>query len=452
MPSLGHVLWDNIALADHRAGRTALVDNSTGRWWVVRTDAVLSALSSEASAKSYAAQLSQHTTLPLYRSPTNPRTYVIYKLTDKCNYSCTYCYDRDFARKKNGSKRNLAIRTFLEKKAHEEPGSKIGILFHGGEPLLEFNEIHDLLRYCAQKSEIEISFSLQTNASLLDQEKFRILDKFRVGMCFSIDGVDAEANRLRVNKYDENCYSLVRNKIATISGLTPENAGLLFTIGAHNIGSVCDAIIQAQADGFRSVSFSFMHSLNKSCVPATPKEILELYKALITATTNGRLHSLAVWSLIDWIKKIITGTSDSVCHSSPCGAGRSLLTISPSGEFAPCDSLFSDEFYFDSYQSYLQGRLTSEPFRALLDRSVDVIDGCNTCDVRSLCNGTCPGNANLSAGSVSTIDRDECKIQYELIKELIWALSDPVIGETLLSYVRSHSDQREQFLAAKAVQ
>ena len=443
MPTLTQPLADGVFAADYRDARTVLFDTTSPRWWVVDSEVFRKASASRAEAESFVSTLrnSGQPTVQIQQVLPPKSFYVIYKLTDKCNFGCTYCYDRNFTRKLDPEKRNQTVRNYLTQLQQNNPGAAVNILFHGGEPLLEFQEITDLLAFGETLRGIKIAYSLQSNASLLDQEKVGLLRSHSVGLCFSVDGVQASDNILRVNNYNPNCYELIKRKIRQV-GLATDCVGLLFTIGAHNVTTVCESIKRAEEDGFTSISFSFMHDIDRATVPATPEQVSLLYKDLIMRVAAGDFLSIAVWTLIDWILRLTFGHATSVCNASPCGAGRSLISILPNGEVSPCDSLFSDEFIFKDVESYEKGRTLAQPFVDLLQRHTDTLVDCSSCDVRRFCNGTCPGSAALSSGTVKSVNANECAIHYSLIKEIVWMLADSTAGPRLLNYARHHTDRR----------
>jgi uncharacterized protein len=321
-------------------------------------------------------------------------------------------------------------------------------LFHGGEPLLEFDEIQNCLSYCAAKSGTTIRYAIQSNASLLDQRKYDLLRRHGVGLCFSVDGTDERANRLRVNAYDQNCYRLLLDKTARIAGLSPGSVGLLFTVGAHNADSLLASICRAQADGFRSVSFSLMHAVTPDAVATSAASLLRLYLRIVDGIQDGAISDVAVWPVINWIRKVIYGKSDSVCYSSPCGAGRNLITVLPSGELSPCDSIFSHAYYHANLQQFKAAQNRPSKLRSLTGRTVDGLRMCKDCDVRVFCNGTCPGNAILQHATADAVHEEECLFQYELIRAFIWKLCSPASRGRLLEYVKRHVADREMLISA----
>lgn len=443
MPSLFEPLALGIQVTERRDNKVALFDTRTSNWWIVQADQLDRATSSPTKAEAFAEKL---------RSGLDPRTsdnsyvanqkfYVVYKLTDKCNFGCTYCYDKNFARQKNVEKRNSTIRKYLLQIQEHVPNAEVNILFHGGEPLLEFEEIKSLIAFGCKLS-IKISYSIQSNASLLDQAKFDFFKENSVGLSFSVDGASARSNRLRINRYDQNCYALLKQKISLINGLSQDKVGLLLTIGEHNADEVAESVFNMQNDGFRSASFSLMHSVSDHAIPATPEKIVDLYLRLLRDIVDKKIDTMALWSVIEFITKLTFGKTSSVCGSSPCGAGRTLISVMPSGEVSPCDSLFSEQYIFSDLETYGESRLTSHAMLNLSKRSVDTLPGCSDCDVRRFCNGTCPGNSNLATGQISIPHAGECHVHYAIIRELVWLLASPTAGGRLVEYARRHVDQR----------
>ena len=440
MPTLEQGIGDGIFVADYRDERALLFDTTQPRWWVVNEKEVQSVAGRDALVRRLRSDAP-----PRRNNASRPQYYAIYKLTDRCNYTCSYCYDRNFTRKRDSLKRNRAVRDYLLQLSQASPESDVTILFHGGEPLLEFDEIRDVVRFSSELTGLRITFSLQTNVSLLDRAKFDFLREHRVGLSVSVDGVGAGPNQLRQNGYDPDCYRLLLRKIAEIPDLAPGSVGLLMTIGAHNVATAASDIVQAQRDGFRSVSFSLMHKIDQGTQPAAPSEIVELYGTLMDGVVAGELTGLAAWPLIELLEISLFGRGNSFCSTSPCGAGRNLISILPSGEIAPCDSLFSADFMFAGHDAYSLGKSDSAAFRDLLERSTSTLVVCQTCDVRQFCNGTCPGNALLSEGTVKAVAPGECDLHYRLARMVAWRLAEPGDLEALLAYLRRHVDARRGF-------
>jgi radical SAM protein with 4Fe4S-binding SPASM domain len=133
-----------------------------------------------------------------------------------------------------------------------------------------------------------------------------------------------------------------------------------------------------------------------------------------------------------------------MCLTSPCGAGRQVIALYPSGEVGPCDSIFDPQLLFEGVERY-EAEKQATALMGLLHRDVDTLKPCSTCDVKRLCNGTCPGNAHLSEGSVMNVDPFECTLNFELIRGLMVRLADPHY-QPFVDYCRNQIHSRRQYL------
>jgi len=116
---------------------------------------------------------------------------LVLNTTYKCNFNCSYCPTV----KKNESMSieiaKKSVDLLLKKKM-----SFYEIKFFGGEPLLEFDLVKDIISYALSKSN-NIKFMLTTNGSLLDEEKIKFFLDNDVDLRVSIDGTEKfqELNR-----------------------------------------------------------------------------------------------------------------------------------------------------------------------------------------------------------------------------------------------------------------
>lgn len=448
MPSLDWRVSGDVYVADRRGPDYLLVNRGTGAWAVSNLAGVAQMEIAEAR-QTLPAELRQ----VLHENPQWPPALhqqdndlqpliLIYKLTDKCNYRCTYCYDRSIAKPRNADRRSTAVREFLERTLPIRP---VMLLFHGGEPLLEFQEIRQLVLDMQHHPHERLLYSLQTNLSRMDQEKMDFFLEHRFGISVSLDGHTREMNRLRSVQGRPDPYELLKAKIRDLNGLRADRMGLLLTVGTHNVNQLTDALIAFQEDGFKSVSFSFMQEVEPGTECATPEMLAASMVDIARAIVDGRLDSLACMTLVQWVMRIAYGRSGYVCLGSPCGAGSTVATVLANGDIGPCDSIYSDAFYRKSVDDYFEAVANDALFRQLRGRSVRTMEPCSTCDVQAHCNGTCPGSANLTEGGIHTVDPHECAFHYQWIREVLWLLCDPDAGPRLMSYCHRHLAEKKAY-------
>ena len=102
---------------------------------------------------------------------------VLIKLGNKCNHSCSYCH----ASKNKEFGFNRDILAFLK---NMELG-KVG--FGGGEPLMYFDKIKEIVEYL---DNISIFYKFTTNGSLLTEDIVRFLNVHGFAVGISYDGTD----------------------------------------------------------------------------------------------------------------------------------------------------------------------------------------------------------------------------------------------------------------------
>lgn len=157
------------------------------------------------------------------------RLQVIYKISERCNLNCSYCYyyhagdSSALSRPALVSQANVrALATWLARGCRDLGIPRVQIAFHGGEPMLmraaAFAEL------CATFVEalapdIELGFSIQSNGTLLTDGWLEALGRFRVHVGISIDGDQADHDRHRLDHQGRSRFAAteaaIRRLIAT---------------------------------------------------------------------------------------------------------------------------------------------------------------------------------------------------------------------------------------------
>ncbi len=138
-----------------------------------------------------------------------------------CNLNCSYC----FAKKDNYlSDNNLKMDFNIAKNAidflikHKGSNKNLNITFFGGEPLLNFDLIIEVLNY-SEKIEKEtgakFSFSLTTNGTLLDKKKYDLI-KDKVEIMISIDGTKEIHDQNRKFKNGYPSWDLIMSNLHSL--------------------------------------------------------------------------------------------------------------------------------------------------------------------------------------------------------------------------------------------
>ena len=104
----------------------------------------------------------------------------------------------DFVIANSGSRKNIEIDLF------------------GGEPLMAFDTIKEIVDYAREQEKIynkNIRFTMTTNATLLNDENMKYLDENMGNLVLSIDGRKEINDKVRVRVDGSGCYDSILPKI-----------------------------------------------------------------------------------------------------------------------------------------------------------------------------------------------------------------------------------------------
>src|SRR3989344_3681222 len=132
-------------------------------------------------------------------------------MSEACNFRCTYCIhfnNLETSDRINTPKKFMRFDTAKETvdrylKILRGHGKRVAEMnFGGGEPLLAWPVIKQVLEYCraTYSSEFEFRFSINTNASLITLEIAVTLKEHRVEIASSLDGLREGNDRVRLTK------------------------------------------------------------------------------------------------------------------------------------------------------------------------------------------------------------------------------------------------------------
>ncbi len=304
---------------------------------------------------------------------------VVFRLTDYCNLACAYCYaERTQKGRMDFSIAKEAIDRFL---TH----GPFSIQFTGGEPLLEIDRMMEIISYI-EKNNKRASYSVQTNATLIDRQMARRLREHNIAVGVSLDGI-GEANSLRVFPSGESSYSKV---IDGIKALRDEgvccNVNLVLTrANQSHLSEFVDVL--AYLGNVKGIGFDVLRPIGRA-----KGTDLEVEKEHLQRDLDRFLHEvqslekLGVKIHVREMEKIRRKIKGNFFPMHYCNAttGESI-TVDFKGDLYPCSSLIQDEHLLGNVFSGIHSSFSAMP------------EGkCRECDVFKLCLGGCPASKEES--------------------------------------------------------
>ena len=132
--------------------------------------------------------------------------YLCMNLTHDCNLRCKYCYGDggSYGGPRNYMSISTAQKTVDFFMKYSGNFKDLEITFFGGEPMMNF----DVLKYTvlygnsqAKKYGKKLSYSITTNATLMDKEKLDFMNEYNIGAQISLDGPPAVQDVVRPDEY-----------------------------------------------------------------------------------------------------------------------------------------------------------------------------------------------------------------------------------------------------------
>jgi uncharacterized protein len=155
----------------------------------------------------------------LKKTDTN-QYHIVINTTLDCNLNCWYCYESKIVGSRLTEKTIEVIKKNINQKYDETPYKELKISFFGGEPLMNFDAIQNILSYCKDfttQRKIRLIADFTTNATLLTKRQLLFLQDYICYFQITLDGYENKHNKIRFLKENkEKTYRTVVNNIYKI--------------------------------------------------------------------------------------------------------------------------------------------------------------------------------------------------------------------------------------------
>ena len=262
--------------------------------------------------------------------------------TDKCNYNCSYCYQK----KTSGQDIDPLIAQKAIKYVLNNSGFDLDIIFSGGEPLLKFYLIDKCVFFVNRKDKSfkkNINFSIITNGSMIDNDVLSIFDENSFDVQYSFDVYLKEKREERKN-FDnllEILSKLIKLKhisLSTNTVFTPDNADKIFD----------------------SVEFLLKKGVNQIGIGIDQTSYWDNESLDIFEEELARTKDLVIKEYLRTGKIVVDYFNlDEPSGINMCGAGGDKLTVSPDGSLWGCPSFYYYDWEnsFEEKENYCYGKV-----------------------------------------------------------------------------------------------
>ena len=331
-----------------------------------------------------------------------------------CNLNCSYCFASQG--KYHGER---AIMSFeMGKRALdfliENSGTRrnLEVDFFGGEPLMNFQVVKDLVAY-ARSIEKEkgknFRFTLTTNGVLVDDDVIQWANQECSNVVLSLDGRKEIHDRFRVDYAGKGSWEQIVPKFQKfVEARGGKDYYMRGTFTHANPDFLKD--IQQMLDlGFSELSMEPVvcaegdpSALTEADLPIVMEQYEKLAELMLKRDEEGRPFTFYHY-MID-----LTGGPCIYKRISGCGSGTEYMAVTPWGDLYPCHQFVGEERF--KLGNIWDGVTNTEVQGEFAACNVYAHPECRDCWAHLYCSGGCAANAYHSTGSVTGVYEYGCKL------------------------------------------
>ena len=348
-----------------------------------------------------------------------------------CNLNCSYCFASQG--KYHGER---AVMSFEVGKqaldfliANSGTRRNLEVDFFGGEPLVNFQVVKDLVAY-ARSIEKEhgknFRFTLTTNGLLIDNDVIDFANRECHNVVLSLDGRKEIHDRFRVDYAGNGSWDRIVPKFQQlVKARNGQGYYMRGTFTHANPDFLKD--IQVMLDlGFNELSMEPVVTAPDDPSALTEEDkaiVMEQYEKLamlmLDKDKEGKPFTFYHY-MID-----LTGGPCIYKRISGCGSGTEYMAVTPWGDLYPCHQFVGEEKF--KLGDVWKGVDNTEIQNEFLDCNVYARPECRDCWARLYCSGGCAANAYHATGSVKGVykygcdlfrKRMECAIMVAIARQL----------------------------------
>ena len=337
-----------------------------------------------------------------------------------CNLACKYC----FAEEGEYHGRRALMSFEVGKKALDflvaNSGNRVNLEvdFFGGEPLMNWQVVKDLVAYGRSLEEPhhkKFRFTLTTNGVLLNDEILEFANKEMGNIVLSIDGRKDIHDMMRPFRGGQGSYDMIVPKFQKVAeSRNQTNYYVRGTFTRHNLDFAEDVCHLADL-GFKQISVEPVvappteeYALQEEDIPQLLAEYDKLAAEMLRRHKEGKDFNFFHF-MID-----LQGGPCVYKRLSGCGSGTEYLAVTPWGDFYPCHQFVGNEdFLMGNVDTGITNTKIRDEFKCC---NVYSKEKCKNCFAKFYCSGGCAANSYNFHGNIHDAYDLGCELQKKRVE------------------------------------
>ena len=337
-----------------------------------------------------------------------------------CNLACRYC----FAEEGEYHGRRALMSYEVGKKALDfliaNSGNRqhLEVDFFGGEPLMNWNVVKQLVEYGrSQEKEHnkKFRFTLTTNGVLLNDEIMEFCNREMSNVVLSLDGRKEVNDKMRPFRNGTGSYDLIVPKFQKFAESRGDRDYFVRGTFTHENLDFSKDVLHFADLGFKKMSVepvvaepSEPYAIRKEDLPQILEEYDKLAAEYVKRWKEGKgftfFHFMVDLKQGPCVAKRLSG----------CGSGTEYLAVTPWGDLYPCHQFVGkEEFLLGNVDSGITNTAVRDEFKLC---NVYAKEKCRDCFARFYCSGGCAANSYNFHGSITDAYDIGCEMQKKRIE------------------------------------
>ena len=351
-----------------------------------------------------------------------------------CNMCCKYCFAGEGEYSGDRSLMSFEVGKRALDFLIEQSGSRknLEVDFFGGEPLLNFDVVNQLVAY-ARSIEKEkgknFRFTLTTNGVLLNDEVMEWANKECYNVVLSLDGRKETNDRMRRTRNDKGTYDLILPKFQKMAKERNQQGYYIRGTYTHyNTDCAYDSLHVAEL-GFAQLAMDrggtdpkMDYALQESDIPKLKEQYDLLAKEMCKRNREGKGFTFFHY-MID-----LEGGPCIYKRISGCGVGTDYMAVTPWGDLYPCHQFVGDEKFL--LGNVFDGVKNTDIVNEFKLCNVYSREACQDCFAKLYCTGGCSANAYHTTGKITGTCDMSCELHRKRVENAIMIKIDELFANS----------------------
>ncbi len=349
-------------------------------------------------------------------------------LTNNCNMACDYCYVN------NGKLDTMSLETAGKAVDMASKGEgSVGIIFFGGEPLLESGLLQEVVHYCRKKEKQEgclFHFKVTTNGLLITNGFMEFCNGNGVYVALSHDGIGKAHDLHRKEKKGAGTFELLSPRMDMLLSYQPY-APVLMTVNPDTVQYYSASVRYLYNKGFKYIicSINYAGHWDEASLGILREQYLELAEFYMEKTLLEEKFYLSPFEV-----KISSHINRRSYCKERCELGKKQISVGPDGVLYPCVQFVGD-------LNYAIGHVDEGINEEIRNKLYTINEAdkaeCGNCAVKDRCNNHCGCLNRQATGSISKVSPVLCRHE-RLLLPIADSLAEKLYKKRSAMFIQKH--------------